>query len=568
MLHSLSRGGMVVGLVVLVLVIAGGVVAAPAGRAVPVIRSEVAPPIVRSMAQIQQSASIAPNFSVVLSAVVSSGLTQPVAIANAGDGSGRLFVLEQAGHIRIIKNGALLGTPYLTLTNIVECCGEQGLLGLVFDPNFETNRTFYINYTTSAPGFTGDTVVARYQVANATADVANVLAVTNIITIDQPESNHNGGDLHFGPDGYLYIGMGDGGGGGDQHGTIGNGQNPATLLGKMLRINVRGVPTYTVPASNPFTQTVGYRPEIWAIGLRNPWRFSFDRGTGDLFIGDVGQDCYEEIDYQPVASHGGENYGWRRLEGFHAFDPAQMSNCNQPTPTPPDVTLPIVEVAHPTGEAIVGGYVYRGSTYPAIQGVYFYADEVTGRFWMLEHINSAWVSTEINHPGLSISSFGEDQSGELYAADYNSGTIYKIISAPIVPPAPDLSTSAKTVSPGAAQQGNIVTYTIVLRNSGGAFTQTVRVTDTVPGGLSYLSGSFTATLGTPNASSAPTLKWNGVMSTTPVVTLTYAVTVATTSTTTITNMVTINPGYALPFTRMVSVLVNPRSVFLPLMLRR
>ncbi len=213
--------------------------------------------------------------------MIPGGLTHPVGIANAGDSSGRLFVLEQAGYIRVIKNGVLLSTPYLTLTSKVECCGEQGLLGLAFDPDFETNRTFYINYTTSAPGFSGDTVVARYQVANAAADVANVLAVTNIITIDQPESNHNGGDLHFGPnDGYLYIGMGDGGGGGDQHGAIGNGQNPAVLLGKMLRMNVRGVPTYTIPASNPFTQTVGYRPEIWALGLRNPWRFSFDRANG------------------------------------------------------------------------------------------------------------------------------------------------------------------------------------------------------------------------------------------------------------------------------------------------
>ena len=322
-------------------------------------------------------------------------------------------MLEQAGYIRVIKNGALLSTPYLTLTSKVKCCGEQGLLGLVFDPDFETNRTFYINYTTSAPGFSGDTVVARYQVANAAADVANVLAVTNIITIDQPESNHNGGDIHFGPnDGYLYIGMGDGGGGGDQHGAIGNGQNPAVLLGKMLRLNVRGVPTYTIPAGNPFTQTVGYRPEIWALGLRNPWRFSFDRANGDLFIGDVGQDCYEEIDYQPGSSAGGQNYGWRQMEGLHPFNPNNFNDCSQPPITPAGLTLPIVEVPHPTGEAIVGGYVYRGSAFPAVHGVYFYADEVTGRFWMLERINSAWVSTEIFKPGLSISSFGEDESGE------------------------------------------------------------------------------------------------------------------------------------------------------------
>jgi uncharacterized repeat protein (TIGR01451 family) len=339
------------------------------------------------------------------------------------------------------------------------------------------------------------------------------------------------------------------------------------LLGKILRLNVRGVPTYTIPASNPFTQTVGYKPEIWALGLRNPWRFSFDRLTGDLFIGDVGQDCYEEIDYQPAASHGGENYGWRRMEGFHAFDPANRLNCNQPTPTPPDVTLPIVEVAHPTGEAIVGGYVYRGSAYPAVQGVYFYADEVTGRLWTLQRINSAWVSTEIPKPGLSISAFGEDESGELYAANYGSGTLYKIVSAPPAPLPPDLSASTKTVLPGAAQPASVVTYTIVLRNSGQAFTQTVHVTDTVPAGLDYVPGSLTATQGAASDGAAPTLKWNGVMSSTAAITLTYRVTVVATNTQAITNTVQINPGYALPFARTAALIVNPRYLFLPIIWR-
>ena len=508
----------------------------------------------------------ASNFTIDLQ-IVANGLSAPVYVNHAGDGSGRLFVLEQAGYIRIIKNGTLLSTPYLTLTSKVECCSEQGLLGLAFDPNFESNGTFYVNYTTNHPSARGDTVVARYQVANAAVDVANVLTVTNLITIGQPESNHNGGDLHFGPDGYLYIGMGDGGGAGDQHGTIGNGQDPAVLLGKILRLNVRGVPTYTIPASNPFTQTLGYKPEIWAVGVRNPWRFSFDRLTGDLFIGDVGQDCYEEIDYQPAASHGGENYGWRRLEGFHAFDPADMTNCSQPTPKPSDVTLPIVEVPHPTAEAIVGGYVYRGSVYPAVQGVYFYADEVTGRLWTLQRINSAWVSTEISKPGLSISSFGEDESGELYAANYNDGTIYRIISGPIVPPPTDLSASTKSVLPGAAQFDQVVTYTIVLRNTGAPFTDAVRVTDTVPAGLSYVAGSLAATRGIPDASAAPTLKWTGVMSTAAAITLTYAATVATDTTKTLTNTVLINPGYAPPFARSVGLIVNPHDLFLPMIWR-
>ncbi|CAG0997334.1 partial Aldose sugar dehydrogenase YliI, partial [Gammaproteobacteria bacterium] len=225
--------------------------------------------------------------------LVSGGLSAPVHVTHAGDGSGRLFVVEQAGKVRVIKNGALLPTPYLTITTQVACCGEQGLLSIAFDPDFQTTRAFYLNYTNLA----GNTVIERYTVADATADVANVVNSQSVLTINQPEGNHNGGQVQFGPnDDYLYIGMGDGGGGGDQHGTIGNGQDPAQLLGKMLRINVRGVPTYTIPPTNPFTQTAGYRPEIWALGLRNPWRFSFDRVNGDLFIGDVGQNCWEEID--------------------------------------------------------------------------------------------------------------------------------------------------------------------------------------------------------------------------------------------------------------------------------
>ena len=413
--------------------------------------------------------------------LVSSGLSAPVHVGHAGDNSGRLFIVQQAGTIRVIKNGVLLAAPYLNITSQVGCCAEQGLLSIAFDPDFQTSRTFYLNYTNLA----GNTVIERYTVADAAADVANVTSHTIILTIDQPESNHNGGQLQFGRnDNYLYIGMGDGGGGGDQHGVNGNGQNPAVLLGKILRINVRGVPTYTIPTTNPFTQTAGYRPEIWALGVRNPWRFAFDRANGDLFIGDVGQDCYEEIDYQPAASQGGENYGWRRLEGFHAFDPAHMTNCNQPTPTPPDVTLPVAEIAHPDGEAIVGGYVYRGSAFPGIQGVYFFADEVTGRLWSMEHITSMWVVTEQPLPTHSISSFGEDDSGELYVADYGSGAIYKVISAPAALPSIDLSTSTKTVSPGTAQRDNVVTYTIALRNTDNPFNNTVRVTDTIPAGLS------------------------------------------------------------------------------------
>ncbi|HSD83874.1 MAG TPA: PQQ-dependent sugar dehydrogenase, partial [Anaerolineae bacterium] len=261
MLRVFVRFGGALGLMMLMLMLAGSVLGAPADH------GGAAQPL--GATQASQAASIATDFTIVMSPVVASGaLDQPVEISNAGDGSGRLFVLEQSGYIRVIKNGTLLSTPYLTLAAQVACCNERGLLGLEFDPEFGTNGTFYVNYTTNAPGHNGDTVIARYRVANPAADTASVIAVTNLITIDQPEENHNGGDLHFGPDGYLYIGMGDGGGSGDDHGPIGNGQNPAALLGKILRLNVRGVPTYTIPPTNPFIQTAGYRPEIWSMGWR------------------------------------------------------------------------------------------------------------------------------------------------------------------------------------------------------------------------------------------------------------------------------------------------------------
>jgi glucose/arabinose dehydrogenase len=204
--------------------------------------------------------------------VVPNGLTSPVRIANAGDGGGRLFVVEQAGYIRVVKNGVLLSTPYLTLTSKVLSGGERGLLSVAFDPNYKTNRTFYVYYT----ALNGAVTIERYVVTNPASDVAVIANSTLILSVAHPASNTMEG-LQFGPDGYLYAGLGDGGGAGDQHGAIGNGQNPGVLLGKILRLNVRGVPTYTIPVSNPFTQTVGYRPEIWALGVRNPWRFSFDR---------------------------------------------------------------------------------------------------------------------------------------------------------------------------------------------------------------------------------------------------------------------------------------------------
>ena len=359
-------------------------------------------------------------FSITLNRVT-GGLTNPVYLTHAGDGSGRLFVVERAGTIRVISNGVLLPAPYLDIHSQVESgYEEQGLLSVAFDPNYTTNGTFYIDYTTNAAGQDGDTVIARYVVANPAANVATILTTTTILAVYQPAQNHNGGQLQFGPDGYLYIGKGDGGGNGDPNN---NGQSLNTLLGKMLRINVRGVPTYTIPATNPFTQTAGVRPEIWAYGLRNPWRFTFDRLNGDLYVADVGQSAYEEVNFQPAASMGGENYGWHIMEGLHCFSPQQ--GCNQT-----GLVLPIVEYSHPEGGcSITGGYVYRGDQYPALQGAYFFGDYCTGYVWSLQRVGNQWQMIRQLETGTRISSFGEDASGELYLIAYASGEVFHIVSS-------------------------------------------------------------------------------------------------------------------------------------------
>jgi len=503
-------------------------------------------------------------FTITLEPVVMAGLMNPVYLTHAGDGSGRLFVVEQGGLIRVIKNGTLQTVPFLDIHSLVLSGGERGLLSVAFDPDFKTNGTFYVNYTDTP---SGNTVVARYVVSDPSSDVANPITVTTILYIPQPEANHNGGQLQFGPkDGYLYVGMGDGGGGGDQHGTIGNGQDLGALLGKLLRINVRGVPTYTIPPSNPFTRTTGARPEVWAYGLRNPWRFSFDRNNGDLYIGDVGQNCYEEIDYQPADSHGGENYGWRLMEGFHAFDSAQMGNCGQPVISPLTLTLPITDYGHNLGDAVVGGYVYRGAMYPQMNSVYFFGDDGSGRIWAMQQVSPGkWASSEKLDTPYNISSFGEDEGGELYVVSLG-GQIFKIVSS--APPAPpDLSPTTKQASTGTVQSGDALTYTIVLRNAGSPFSNTVRLTDTLPPGLIYVTDSFTATLGALDASLAPTLTWHGNLSATNVITLTFAVTVSAVNTQAIQNIATLDPGIGAPFERSATIIVNGFQVYLPLVVR-
>lgn len=370
------------------------------------------------------------------------GLSRPVDITNAGDGSGRLFVVEQAGRIRIVKAGALLSASFLDMSSRVQCCGETGLLGLAFPPGYAQKGYFYVNYTER----TGDpqrprTVIARYFVT-ANPDRADNSREQRILTIDQPYSNHNGGQLAFGKDGYLYIGLGDGGSANDPQNRA---QNPNTLLGKLLRIDVepraipasfdsRGylpqvngsstaaAPTYRIPPDNPFVGRSGYRGEIWALGLRNPWRFSFDRANGDLYIADVGQGAYEEIDYQPTSSQGGQNYGWRIREGAHC-NGAISSSCSAA-----GLTDPVHEYDHSQGESITGGFVYRGQQQPALSGIYIYADYVSGRIWGLRREGASWANQQLLDAGFNITTFGESEAGELYLSDYNGGVIYQLIS--------------------------------------------------------------------------------------------------------------------------------------------
>ena len=340
-----------------------------------------------------------------------SGFTQPVQITQAGDGSGRLFFVEQPGRIRVSRGGTLLPVPFLDIVSRVSCCGERGLLSVAFPPGYGSKRYFYVDYTDTA----GNTVISRHRLG-ADADVADPGSEQIVLTIAQPYSNHNGGQLAFGPDGYLYVGMGDGGSGGDPQN---NAQSPTSLLGKILRIDVEsGAAPYAVPVSNPFAGRAGYRGEIWALGLRNPWRFSFDRRTGDLFIGDVGQNRYEEVDFQPAGDPGGENYGWRIMEAGHCYDP---NPCNQT-----GLLQPVFEYDHSQGCSVTGGFVYRGSLYPRMQGVYFFADYCSGRLWGLRRDGNSFQSTQLLDSPYTVSTFGEDEAGNVYLADYGRGDVYQV----------------------------------------------------------------------------------------------------------------------------------------------
>jgi glucose/arabinose dehydrogenase len=349
-----------------------------------------------------------------------SGLDEPIFITNAGDGSGRLFIVERSGLILIYKNGAVLPTPFLDLRSTVFTNGEEeGLLTLAFHPNYSTNGRFFVVYNTGDFNTMNFPVnLAEFAVSSGNPDIADPTSGHILLSVPHPDfQNHNGGTLAFGPDGYLYWSVGDGGSGGD---PSDNAQNLNRLLGKLLRIDVNSGSPYAIPPSNPFASGGG-RGEIWAYGLRNPWRFSFDRLTGDIYIGDVGQGKLEEVDFQPASSTGGENYGWNIMEGTNCYPPSTPS-CNKT-----GLTLPITVYTHAFGCAIIGGYVYRGSLFPPIQGYYFYSDECSGIINALHHDPiRGWVVTRVADTPYNVSTFGQDENGELYFADLGAGDIYKI----------------------------------------------------------------------------------------------------------------------------------------------
>ncbi len=341
---------------------------------------------------------------------VVGGLNQPLDIQHAGDGSGRLFIVEREGTIRVLLNGMLQEQVFLDIRDRVGHRGaEQGLLGLAFHPRFAENGLFFVNYTDRR----GNTVIARFHLSGD-PNRADPAGEKQLLYIEQPYANHNGGGLAFGPDGYLYIGLGDGGSAGDPHG---NAQSPNTLLGKILRLDVDHGDPYAVPADNPFVQGGG-RKEIWAYGLRNPWRFSFDALTGDLYIADVGQNAWEEVDFLPAGSPGGANFGWNYFEGTHPYAGAPPAGLS--------VIPPVTEYDHGQGCSITGGLVYRGEALPEWQGIYLYGDFCTGYIWGLVNAGGNWQVKRLFETGFAISTFGQDESGEIYLADYRGGAVYRL----------------------------------------------------------------------------------------------------------------------------------------------
>ena len=344
-----------------------------------------------------------------------SGFTNPIDFQSPDDASGRIFIVQQPGIIQIVSGGSTLPATFLDISGKVNFdSAEQGLLGLAFHPSFSSNRRFYLNYDRLV-GSQIQTVIAEYQVST-NPNLADAASERILLTVNQPFENHKGGQMAFGPDGFLYIAFGDGGSGGD---PLGNGQNLQTLLGKIARIDVDHADAglqYAIPADNPFVGTTN-RGEIFAYGFRNPWRFSFERGTGRLFVADVGQDKFEEID---LVQKGG-NFGWNTMEGAHCFSPA--SGCVMT-----GLTLPIAEYDHSEGATVIGGYVYHGTAITSLAGAYILGDFGNGKIWKLTEGSSTWTRTLLLTSGHNMSAFGQDAAGELYVVDYSAGSVFKIVA--------------------------------------------------------------------------------------------------------------------------------------------
>jgi glucose/arabinose dehydrogenase len=358
-----------------------------------------------------------PNGLTVTLEPIVDGFRAPLAVVSANDGSGRLFVVEQGGLIRIVRDGQIDPDPFLDVSSEISAGGEQGLLGLTFHPDFPDDPRFFVDYTNRD----GDTQVSSFTVDASNPDRAIPASEERLLIVDQPYANHNGGDVEFGPDGYLYIALGDGGSGGDPHG---NGQNLSTKLGKILRIDVDGATgdgIYEIPKDNPFASTEGADPAIFLYGLRNPWRLSFDRATGDLWIGDVGQSHWEEIDVARAGTSG-QNFGWNVMEGSHCFRPENA--CDET-----GLTMPITEYSHADGCTVIGGYVYRGSEQPALTSGYLFSDYCSGQIWAIDpSLDGLREPVVVGQAGATISSFGEDESGELYATALSAGTLLRVVA--------------------------------------------------------------------------------------------------------------------------------------------
>jgi len=351
-------------------------------------------------------AAVLPDPATAFWAPLVEGLSRPVDLTHSGDE--RIFVVEKAGRIQIVRDGQLASEPFLDISSRVGSSGsEQGLLGLAFHPRFAETGTLFVNYTDTA----GTTVIARFSASGDRADPGSEAV---LLRIEQPFANHNGGAMAFGPDGYLYIGTGDGGSGGDPRG---NGQSLNTLLGKILRLDVDGGKPYAIPPDNPSAGSGEVYPEIWASGLRNPWRIAFDRLSGDLYIGDVGQNQWEEVDWVPAGAAGGLNFGWNVREGLHAYS-GEASTA---------FTDPVAEYSHELGCSVTGGRVVRDAALPAWQGVYLYGDYCSGRVWgLLRTPEGAWLNSLLFESGHTISTFGEDARGGVYLVDY-AGAIFHLV---------------------------------------------------------------------------------------------------------------------------------------------